>query len=120
MKRENKIEIGKFVKCLREKKGLSQKELAEELHISLLRLINFEEGYFIVDGELFEKICNLFNVDIHELLNGHYGMSMDERNSATLLALDYYRHTKKVIVVSYSIVTFILVFILLIFLLYNY
>ena len=83
MKRENKVEIGKFVKYLREKKGLSQKELAEKLHVSLLRLINFEKGYFTVDGELLEKLCNLFNVDIHELLNGHYGMSMDERNMAT-------------------------------------
>ena len=112
MKRENKIETGKFVKFLREKKELSQKELAEKLHVSLLRLINFEKGYFIVDGDLFELICNLFNVDIHELLNGHYGMSMDERNSATLLALDYYRHTKKVVIFSNIVIAIILALII--------
>ena len=97
---QNKIIIAEFVKFLRFKNNLSIEDIALKLEISKLRYILFEKGFFLVDFDFFDKICLLFNIDIRELVNGLFGLSVSDRNHATLVVLDYYRYCKKINIIG--------------------
>ena len=56
------------LKLLRLNKGLTQMELAKELHIVQSAISKWEKGKTIPDIETLKKLSNFYNVSIEELL----------------------------------------------------
>jgi transcriptional regulator with XRE-family HTH domain len=56
--------IGGQIKQIRKKKGLSQKQLAEQLGISTNAMCSIEKGYAWPSGITMEKMCRLLNVEL--------------------------------------------------------
>ncbi len=71
------VKIGRLIKELRLKKGLTQAALASELNISDKAVSKWERGWALPDVSLFPLIADILGVDISALLLG----SIDENES---------------------------------------
>ncbi len=65
----DKEEFGKRVAFFRKEKGITQKELAEFLHISYQAVSKWESGKSLPTIEMLYEISNLLNVSVDVLLN---------------------------------------------------
>lgn len=63
-----KIKLGKHIKEVRLKKGLTQQELAEKLNIASKHQSRIETGKSFPSAELLEKYAQVFNITTEELL----------------------------------------------------
>lgn len=63
-----KYEIGSRIRKYREKKGISQTELAQMLGIKNNRVSNWEQGLNRPDADILAKLCCLLDVPPSELL----------------------------------------------------
>lgn len=68
-------DIMKNIKRLRQKKGLTQEELAEKLHVTRQAVSNWETGKNQPDIELLKSLAETLEVDVTELL---YGPKLDK------------------------------------------
>lgn len=66
-----KYEIGSRIRKYREKKGISQTELAQMLGIKNNRVSNWEQGLNRPDADILAKLCYLLDVPPSELLGVH-------------------------------------------------
>lgn len=64
----NTTEFGNFITELRKEKGLTQKDLAEQLNITDKAVSRWETGKNYPDIETFQKLASIFNISISELL----------------------------------------------------
>ncbi len=71
----NKENIGKRIAFYRREKGITQRGLADELHISYQAVSKWESGKSLPTVEMLYEISNLLNVTMDALLNE------DERRS---------------------------------------
>lgn len=71
MKQEKKYLIGARIRKYRELRGISQKELADSIHISNNRLSNWEQGINRPNADILADICLALNVSPSELLDVH-------------------------------------------------
>ena len=62
--------VGAFMQKMRREKGMTQKELADILHISDKTISKWETGKGIPDVSYLENICTALDVTINELLSG--------------------------------------------------
>lgn len=62
--------IGKFIKEIRIKNNLTQKDLADRLGVTYQAVSKWENGKNIPDLSLMKEIAKIFNVDINEILDG--------------------------------------------------
>lgn len=60
-------EIGSMIKYLRSRDRLSQKELADKLHVSASAIGNWEQGTRRPDYETMVKISEIFGITVDEL-----------------------------------------------------
>lgn len=63
-----KYEIGNRIRQYREARKISQKQLAEELHISNSRISNWEQGINRPDADILVKLCEVLKVSPSLLL----------------------------------------------------
>jgi len=63
-----KYEIGSRIRKYREKKGISQTELAQMLGIKNNRVSNWEQGHNRPDADILTKLCYVLDVSPSELL----------------------------------------------------
>lgn len=73
----DQVQIGSFLKSLRNEKKLTQEQLAEKLGVSSRSVSRWETGNNMPDISLLIEMSDLYNVDIREILNG-------ERKSETV------------------------------------
>ena len=66
-----KYEIGSRIRKYREKKGISQTELAQMLGIKNNRVSNWEQGLNRPDADILTKLCYVLDVSPSELLGVH-------------------------------------------------
>lgn len=66
----NAIQIGNYIRQLRKKAGLSQKELAEKLNISFQAISKWENGDSLPDTGILLDLCDILNTTADQLLNG--------------------------------------------------
>ena len=66
----NQDKIGNFIKSIRIENNLTQKELADKLGVTYQAVSKWENGKNIPDLSIIKKLCDDFNIDIDELLNG--------------------------------------------------
>ncbi len=65
----NKEEIGRRLAFYRKERGVTQKELADYLHISYQAVSKWELGKSLPTVEMFYEISNLLNITVDALLN---------------------------------------------------
>ena len=60
--------LGENIKTLRKNKGLTQEELAIRLKVVRQTVSKWEKGYSVSDAETLQKIADILEVDIKQLL----------------------------------------------------
>lgn len=60
--------IGKFIQKIRKEKQLTQKEFADQYHVSFQAVSKWENGKNIPDITILKQICKDNNISIDELL----------------------------------------------------
>lgn len=93
----DQIKIGEFLKTLRKKKGLTQEQMAEKLHVSGRTISRWENGSNLPDISLLVEIGEFFNVSIPEIIKGERkseDMNEDVKEVAETLS-DYAKEEKE-------------------------
>jgi transcriptional regulator with XRE-family HTH domain len=67
----NQDKIGKIIKEIRVKKGLTQKEFAEKYNVSFQAVSKWENGKNIPDISLLKQICKDNNISLDEILDNN-------------------------------------------------
>lgn len=62
--------IGKFIKDIRQKNNLTQKEFADTLGVTYQAVSKWENGKNIPDIAIIKEISRIFHIDIEEILDG--------------------------------------------------
>lgn len=62
--------VGKFLKKLRNEKGITQQKLAEELKVSGRTVSRWETGSNLPDISLLVEIADFYQVDVREIIEG--------------------------------------------------
>ena len=62
--------IGKFIAAERKAKKLTQKKLADILYVSEKTVSKWETGNGVPDTNSLQKLCEILDVSVNELLNG--------------------------------------------------
>lgn len=83
---ENK-RLGKFIKELRLKKGVSQEELAKAIKLSLNKIQKIEQGKMKVSTETIFYLHKYFNVPVEEILNVYLGKTEINTHNELLISL---------------------------------
>lgn len=68
----NQEKTGKFIAESRKRKGLTQKELAEQLGISDKTVSKWETGHGMPDVSVIAELCEILSVNSNELLAGEH------------------------------------------------
>lgn len=64
----NQQKIGRFISECRKQKGLTQAQLAEALGVSDKSVSRWENGKTMPDLSIYESLCEIFGIQISELL----------------------------------------------------
>jgi len=67
-----KRELGSKIKRLRQKKGITQEELAEKVNISTRTLSGIEIGENFMTAQTMEKIIECLDTTVEELFNAEH------------------------------------------------
>lgn len=83
--------IGGFLKELRNQKGLTQEQLAEQFCVSSRTVSRWENGNNMPDLDILIEISDYYEVDLREILNGERkSENIDKEMKETVLqAVDY-------------------------------
>lgn len=79
---------GSTIKCLREKKGLTQAELADLLGVSSKAVSKWETAKGLPDITLIEPLANALSVSVMELMTGN--AVVNQNTSANVLRSKFY------------------------------
>ena len=72
---------GATIKRLREEKGITQTQLAEQIGVSGKTVSKWEKGLSVPDAELLLKIADEFEVSVSELLGAKIGDAQNQNYS---------------------------------------
>lgn len=72
--------IGKFIKEIRQKNNLTQKDIADKYKVTYQAVSKWENGKNLPDIAILKEICNDYNIDINEFLNGNYKVKSKKFN----------------------------------------
>ena len=99
----NQQKTGKFLKCLRKGKGLTQEQLAEHFYVSPRTVSRWENGNNMPDVDILIGLADFYEVDIRELIDGERkNRNMDKETKETVLKAAEYmnmgteQYTKRV------------------------
>lgn len=67
----NQEKVGKIIKDLRKKSGLSQQKFAEKYGVTYQAVSKWENGKNIPDILILQQICNDYNISLNELLENN-------------------------------------------------
>ena len=86
----NQIKMGKFIKELRQEKGLTQKEIGDQLNITDNSVSKWERGINTPDIYYLAPLSKILGVSINELLNGerHYKKKNKKSNRNIILEVE--------------------------------
>ena len=105
-------EIGKFLKLLRNDKGITQEELAEILGVSGRTVSRWETGHNLPDLSVLIQISEYYDVEIKEILNAERkSEKMEKELKETLLKVADYNEMKKQKAVEIGNISFGIMFI---------
>ncbi len=103
----DQIKIGRFLKALRNEKGLTQEQAAERLNVSGRTVSRWETGRNMPDIGMLVELAEFFDVSIAEIIDGERkSEKMDQEEKETWLkAADYSENErnalmKRVLIIS--------------------
>ncbi len=64
------VKIGQLIRKLRSESGLTQLQLAEQMHVSDKAVSKWRRGYGCPDVSLLTELSRFFHVDMEKLLSG--------------------------------------------------
>lgn len=76
----NQDKIGNFIKSIRKEHNLTQKDLADKLGVTYQAVSKWENGKNIPDIEIIKKICDDYDLNIDEILNGEKIVKKQRKN----------------------------------------
>ena len=79
--------IGRKIYELRTKNNLTQAKLAEELSVTSQAVSKWENGRGIPDIEQLNKLSEIFNVDISEIINGKKNSKKNKKNKKNIIII---------------------------------
>ena len=79
--------IGKLIYDLRIKNKLTQKELADKLLVTSQAISKWENGRGIPDIEMLQRLSEIFNIDISELLSGNLKPKKENKKNKFIIIL---------------------------------
>ncbi|MBR5571145.1 MAG: helix-turn-helix domain-containing protein [Oscillospiraceae bacterium] len=88
----NNIKTGTLIRELRKEKGLTQNDLANQLHITDRAVSKWERGLCAPDISLLESLAKILGVSIVELIEGEHTTQEENSNeieTATKSVIDY-------------------------------
>ena len=114
---------GKFLQFLRNKKGLTQQELAKMIHYTDKNISKWENGKsFPTNPNTIEKLAQIFNVSFEEIMYGELKNKDNEENIVNNVKEEYlssYNKFNKIIkYIVITVLTMIIVFLVLIYYFY--
>ena len=71
----DQVKIGKFIACMRKKRSLSQKQLAERIDVTDKTISKWETGNRLPDASLLPRLSQELEIDVNELLAGEEFLS---------------------------------------------
>lgn len=80
--------IGNFITAERKAKNLTQSKLAEKLFVSEKTISKWENGNGIPDTSLLPKLCEIFEINLNELLCGERVVMENNNDKNEKLLLD--------------------------------
>ena len=92
----DQTKIGKFIKELRKEKGLTQEQLAEQLHTSRRTVSRWETGSNLPDLDVLIEMADYYEVELREILDGERkSEKMDKDLKETVLKVADYSNEEK-------------------------
>lgn len=92
----DQIKIGSFLKELRNEKGLTQVQLAEQLNVSNRSVSRWETGSTLPDISILVELAEFYEVDIKEIIDGERkSETMKEEIRDTLVKVAEYTNEDK-------------------------
>ena len=80
--------IGEFIEAERKAKGLTQTKLAAKIFVSEKTISKWENGKGVPDANSLQKLCEVFDVSLNELMSGERAPeSAKQQNEQLLLSL---------------------------------
>ena len=100
---------GCFLKQLRNEKGLTQEQLANEFGVAQRTVSRWETGSNMPDISMLVEIAEFYEVDIREIIDGERtSENMNDEVKETILAVAYYADKQKKQAVLRAIIMFAL------------
>lgn len=79
--------VGNFIKNIRKRNNLTQKDLADKLKVTYQAVSKWERGLNVPDIAIMMDISKQFNVDISEILNGEKNKKSKKTNKLLYIIL---------------------------------
>ena len=83
----NPNKVGKLIKEIRQNNNLTQKELADKYGVTYQAVSKWENGTNLPDISLIKEICNDYNMDINEFLDGNKSLTKNNKVYKLLLII---------------------------------
>mgnify|MGYP003510488189 CR=1 FL=1 len=105
----DQMKIGSFLKMLRQEKGLTQEQLAEELNVSNRSVSRWETGSTLPDLSMLIVLAEYYDVEVREIIDGRRkSENMNDEVKETILAVADYADKQKKQAVLRAIIMFAL------------
>ena len=80
------MEFGEKLLILRKNKGLTQEELAIKLKVVRQTISKWEKGFSVPDADMLQKLADILEVDVKQLLGAEIETEQDRNELAEQLA----------------------------------
>ena len=90
----NQIKTGKFIAQIRKEKGMTQRQLADELLISDKTVSKWETGKGMPEVSLMMPLCEFLGINVNELLTGERIPDESYKEKAEETMMDLMRNKK--------------------------
>ena len=90
----NQIKTGKFIAQIRKEKGMTQRQLADELLISDKTISKWETGKGMPEVSLMMPLCEILGINVNELLTGERIPDESYKEKAEETMMDLMRNKK--------------------------
>lgn len=85
----NSVKTGDLIRKLRKERGMTQKQLADELHVSDRAVSKWERGAGSPDVSLLTAVSRVLGVDVQNLLDG--GLDPNDTDGGNMKRIRFYR-----------------------------
>ena len=76
--------LNENIKSIRKSKGLTQEELAARLHVVRQTISKWEKGLSVPDADTLQKLAQVLDVDVSQLLGAALNVSESESSEASV------------------------------------